>query len=167
MVRLTWLRSGAGWSVCFLMVGCLGNNHRVEPDSAVVRIEQTTRPASDKVLVSPSEMIDPPPPEPPKSNYNVQPERRCQASIDPSVVTAGHKDEPKPPSVTVPQPKPPKDAPLVAALRQGLEKHPQEVQALLKQYDKTDRDLLEALLALTAEVGAGELGKLPPREVER
>ncbi len=59
------------------------------------------------------------------------------------------------------------ETPLVAALRCALEKHPEEAQRLLEQYDKQDRELLLALLRLTAEVGEGELQNLSAEAASR
>ena len=169
-----WLCSGAGWSVCFLMSGCLGPA-RVESDPVLVRVEPTAGAGVGKAAAPPPATYEPPPE--PQSNYHLQPVTRLQSSLDPYIepveLQIKPKEEPdknkKPlplPAEVVSSP-PKKDAPLVAALRLALEKHPGEARALLKQYNKTDRDLLQALLSLTAEVGEGELDRLPPREVER
>ncbi len=61
-------------------------------------------------------------------------------------------------------PRPP-EAPLVAALRCVLEKHPAEALPLLQRYDKTDQDLLLALLPLAARIGEGELERISPEEM--
>lgn len=57
------------------------------------------------------------------------------------------------------------EAPLVKALRCALEKHPDQARQLLDKYDKGDRELLLALVRLTASAGEGDLEKLPPEEV--
>jgi hypothetical protein len=77
------------------------------------------------------------------------------------------KPEPeKPPAVEKESAAPAKEAPLVAALRCAMEQHPSEAKVLLQKYGKDDRELLLALLSLTAGVEKGELPKLTPQEVE-
>jgi hypothetical protein len=72
---------------------------------------------------------------------------------------ASEESEPLPP------PRPAAEAPLVAALRCAVERHPEEARRLLERYDKSDRELLLTLVRLTAGLGAGELGRLGPEEV--
>jgi hypothetical protein len=64
-----------------------------------------------------------------------------------------------------PAPLPPPEAPLVAALRCVLEKHPAEAVSLLQRYDKADQELLLALLPLAARIGEGELERISPEEM--
>ncbi len=57
------------------------------------------------------------------------------------------------------------DAPLVAALRCALEKHPREAGKLLDAGARPNRDLLLALVRLTAELDGRDLDRLPPEEL--
>ncbi|MFO0926463.1 MAG: hypothetical protein U0736_05410 [Gemmataceae bacterium] len=86
----------------------------------------------------------------------------------PDKATSGTNPAPaeavKPP-VAVPEPPRKDDPPLLAALRCAMEKHPEEAKQLLTRYEKSDRQLLLALVKLTAGVSEGELEKLPPAEV--
>jgi hypothetical protein len=172
--RQQWLRGPAGWSVCLLMAGCL-YNHTGGADPATARNELKATTGDEVTRQATSE----PPPEP-LSNYHLLPVARS-ASVDPPLETIemmprldGNSVPKSDPSVqtisgeTSPPASPPakEESPLVSALRCALEKHPQKAQALLGQYDPRDRDLLLALLSLTAGLGEGELAKLSPEEVE-
>jgi hypothetical protein len=64
-----------------------------------------------------------------------------------------------------PAPQPPPEAPLVAALRCVLEKHPAEALPLLQGYNKADQDLLLRLLPLAARVSEGGLDRIGPEEM--
>lgn len=64
-----------------------------------------------------------------------------------------------------PLPPPPPEAPLVAALRCALEKHPDEARKLLERYPQNDRELLLALVKLTAGLGESEAKQVPPEQV--
>ncbi len=173
--RQQWLRGPAGWSVCFLMAGCL-YHHTGAADSSTARDEPRAATGDAVTRQATSE----PPPEP-LSNYHLLPVVRS-AAVDPPLETI--EMMPKLDGSSAPQPdlsvrtvsgeaahpaSPPakEESPLVTALRCALEKHPQKAQALLGQYDPRDRDLLLALLSLTAGLGEGELAKLSPDEVER
>lgn len=104
-----------------------------------------------------------PQPPPPPSDYHVFPTipiTRPAAAIEPVVARAQVDVKPAPP------PPPPKaDSPLVAALRCTLEKHPRQAREVLTKYEKNDRELLFALLRLSASIGEGELAKLDAEEV--
>jgi hypothetical protein len=84
-------------------------------------------------------------------------------ALDPAVTRTRAEVKPAPTTQFVPPPKP--EPPLVAALRSALEKHPDEARRLLDQYDRNDRELLFALLRLTAGVSAREIEQLGPDEV--
>jgi hypothetical protein len=111
------------------------------------------------------------PPPPPPSNYLVRPVppagltasvepdgQRVQFTVAPAVRSKAPAEE-LPPTPAPPEP------PLVAALRCALQKHPQEAQRLLDKYDKADRDLLLALMKLTAGIGEKEVLKLDAAEM--
>jgi hypothetical protein len=174
--RHEWLRQGAGWSVCFLMAGCLFH-HTGHSDPATTRAETTPATGNAAVVQTTGE----PELESPFSNYHLLPAVRS-ASVDPPLdiiqlemmpkldtnSTSSTETPVKAVRAEIPPPAPVKeDSPLVAALRSTLEKNSQKAQALLQQYDPRDRDLLLALLSLTAGLGEGELSKLPPEQVER
>jgi hypothetical protein len=57
------------------------------------------------------------------------------------------------------------DSPLILALRSALEKHPDEARQALEKYDNNDRELLLALLQLTAGIGEGAIDKLSAKQV--
>jgi hypothetical protein len=128
-----------------------------------------------------------------KSNYAVRPrsaapgvsgapEERAHLEVKPAIPAA-----PTPPSEGGPAPlptpaagpseaagapstrsaesAPPADSLLVTALRRALEKHPQEAAQLLEHYDKPNRELLLALVRLTAGLGDGDLNQLSPQEL--
>jgi hypothetical protein len=175
--RKTWLCSATAWSACFFVAGCLFH-HASESDSTTTRGELQV--AAGELRVEPPDMDVPPPSPPPLSNYHLLPVARS-ASLDPPLESIHLDIHPKidgsnpqqsdasvrtvradTPSADPPKP----DSPLVAALRCALEKHPRKAQALLQQYDAHDRELLLALLSLTAGLGEGELAKLSPEEVE-
>jgi hypothetical protein len=176
--RQAWLGSTTAWSACFFVAGCLFH-HAGESDSSINRGELQA--ATNDTRAEPPEM-DVPPPEPHLlSNYHLLPVARS-ASLDPPLEaihldirprldgssTPQSESNVRTVSANTPPADPPKqDSPLVAALRCALEKHPRKAQALLQRYDVRDRELLLALLSLTAGLGEGELAKLPPEEVER
>ncbi len=173
--RQNWLRGPTGWSVCLLMAGCL-YHHSGGADSATAHSEVKTAIGDGAAAQSPSE-----PPPGPLSNYHLLPVARS-ASVDPPLDTiemmpkidGSNAPQPDQAVRTVsseashPAPAPAKEeSPLICALRCALEKHPKKAQALLQRYDPRDRDLLLALLSLTAGLGEGELAKLSPDEIER
>jgi hypothetical protein len=109
-----------------------------------------------------------------KSNYQVRPVPK--APVGP--VEAVKHEEPTGPIISAPVqvhplvtatavPAAPKatDAPLVAALRCALEKHPGEAGKLLEAGARPNRDLLLALLRLAAELDGRDLDRLPPEEL--
>jgi hypothetical protein len=118
---------------------------------------------------------DPPivPPPPPPSNYLVRPvpPAGLTASVEPDGKQFKFAFEPalavrsKAPAEEPPPPPASPEPPLVAALRCALQKHPQEAQRLLDKYDKADRDLLLALMKLTAGIGEKEVLKLDAAEM--
>jgi hypothetical protein len=59
----------------------------------------------------------------------------------------------------------PPESPLVAALRALLEKRPAEAMQLLAQHDEPNRELVQALLVLTAHAGQGSLDRVSPEEL--
>jgi hypothetical protein len=175
--RNGWLRGVAGWVACFFVAGCLLHQPS-EATLANTGPEETKDPKSDATAVVPAKA----PPEPqPLSNYHVLPVARSSSiepplesvfldigpKLDPTDVRPSDEPIRTISAETAPVPPAKEDPPLLAALRCALEKHPEEALALLQQYDPKDRDLLAALLSLTAGLGDGELSKLPPRQVER
>ena len=116
------------------------------------------------------------PPPPPPSDYLARPvpPAGLTATVEPDgkqfkfafePATAVRSKAPaEEPTALVTVPVPP-ESPLIAALRCALAKHPQEAQHLLDQYDKADRDLLMALMKLTAGIGEKEVLKLDPSEM--
>ena len=170
MRRRDWLGALGGAASAWLLAGCLGGG----ADRAVRRdfvgpapdAAQTAGPPENlstyhaRLLAAdtrggktPEEVLarvrqdvktPEPPPQPP-------PEVKPASAAEPA---------PPPP----PAPRPP-DAPLVAALRCVLEKHPAEAMPLLSRYDKADQDLLLALLPLAARIGEGELERISPEEM--
>jgi hypothetical protein len=174
--RHGWLRGGVGWSICFFVAGCLFHH---AGDSLTVTTGAEQRDSTgESMVVQPARSA---PELEPLSNYHLLPVARS-ASVDPPLesilLEMAPKIEPsstRPPEAPVrtvtsepSRPAPVKEeSPLVAALRCALEKHPKKAQALLQQYDPSDRALLLALLSLTAGLGEGELPKLPAAEVER
>jgi hypothetical protein len=114
------------------------------------------------------------PPPPPPSNYLARPApspAALTAFVEPDGKQFKFAFEPAsavrskaPADEPVATPVPP-ESPLVAALRCALAKHPQEAQRLLDKYDKSDRDLLMALMKLTAGIGEKEVLKLDAGEM--
>jgi hypothetical protein len=170
MRRRDWLGGLGGAAGAWLLAGCLGGpaDRAVHldftapvPDAAQtagppegLSTYHARLPASDtRGGKTPEEVLarvrldvkapEPPPPPP--------------AEVTPAAATA-----PVPPPPPAPQPP---EAPLVAALRCVLEKHPAEALPLLQRYDKADQDLLLALLPLAARIGEGELERISPEEM--
>ena len=154
-----------GW---LLPAGCLSR----EDGPRRIWIRQFDEPAQTSQSIPAPDAVPAPgnplpaPPVPPpdlSSDYKpraVSPASQTSMSLDPGL--ARPRVEVKPASHSEP-PRP--DAPLVAALRCALEKHPDEARKLLDKYDKADRELLLALLQLTAGVGQRELERFGPDEV--
>ena len=149
---------------CLLRSGDAGsvdaNLKALEERQAVVRAEVPPE----------SVQVEPPPP---PSDYQPRPvpvPGRFAASLAPQAPAKGAAEEaeikpPPPPPPAPPPTPPPPEPPIVAALRCALQKHPDEARRLLDKYDKTDRELLLALLKLTAGVGVGEVAKLDAKEM--
>lgn len=187
--RRRWLFTGIGWST-WLLSGCLFHNGAEAPlpltgSSAAGSSEQAV--PADRDLAS----LPPPPPPPPASDYRVTPATPASLAgsggdkvervalsrpSDPDSVRPAPPPEsvatsvPLPATVTAgpaaPAEKPARpDSPLLAALRCALEKHPKEAQDLLAKYDKADRQLLLALVKLTAGVSEGDLEQMPAAEL--
>jgi hypothetical protein len=70
---------------------------------------------------------------------------------------------PLPPTEPPPAPRP--DAPLVAALRCVLNKHPDQARQVLEKDGRSDRELLLGLLRLAGSLSEGEIEGLSPEEV--
>ena len=114
------------------------------------------------------------PPPPPPSNYLARPAPPpppvgLTATVGPDGQQVKFAFEPAPAvrsKAPAEEPRPaPTESPLVSALRCALAKHPQEAQRLLDKYDKSDRDLLMALMKLTAGIGEKEIPKLDSAEM--
>lgn len=99
---------------------------------------------------------DLPPPAPAETGPALLPVaelKQTSARATPAVRSAAPPEEPSAP-----------DPPLVAALRCAMQKQPQRARAQLRRYGPADRELLLALLRLTAGVGADGWAKLSPAE---
>jgi hypothetical protein len=170
--RHAWLRWSAGWSTCLFVAGCLFHTE-AKPECPFAPKVPPGGTSADLV-------------EPPRVPADVMPEilsdyrplppvaRLTSASDPPMLLT--RVEESKPLVEKLPLPKIAeepadkagpggKESPLVAALRCALEKHSDEAHALLEKYEKSDRELLLALLRLTA--GVSDLAALAPEEVEQ
>jgi hypothetical protein len=158
--RHAWF-GGAGAS-SLLLAGCLFHQNTV-PKPPPVALDTSTAavaPAADP------EPLPPPPALP--SDYHLRdatPTARVAGCASPREEKPRADARPAAPEPEAPKPAP--DAPLVAALRCALEKHPAEARRLLAKYEKNDRELLLSLLRLTADLGEGDLEKLPPEQASR
>ncbi len=170
MRRRDWLGALGGAASAWLLAGCLGGGGdravRRDLTAPVPEAAQSAAPPEGlstyhaRLLASdtrggktPEEVLarvrldvkapEPPPPPPPE--------------VKPAL--AAFPAGPPPPA-----PRPP-DAPLVAALRCVLEKHPAEALPPLQCYDKADQEMLLVLLPLAARVGEGGLERISPEEM--
>lgn len=82
------------------------------------------------------------------------------------VVQPAPESKAKPKEPTVTPPAPPPDAPLVAALRQVMEDHPDKAARALDGIDRPCRERLLALLKLTAGVQRKALEKMTAAEID-
>lgn len=169
MRRMSWLRKLAPLAGC-LMMGCLFYRPGELPP------DWPTEGPADKIVLAQS--ADPTEPGP-TPDFHVppatpsQPEERKAASVEPILervkLEVGPAPAPALPLPLVPaisDTKPPTpEAPLVAALRCAMEKHPDEAQRLVQKLDRADRDLLLNLIRLTAGIGEKELEKLSAKEL--
>jgi hypothetical protein len=157
----------------FLTAGCIlfpNDTSRAEQVRMLNELEVAEQ--ANAAVVSEPPIVPPPPPpsdyqsrpapQPAGLTASVEPDgKRVQFTVAPAVRSKAPAEEsPSMPPVPV-QP----ESPLVAALRCALQKHPQEAQRLLDKYDKTDRDLLMALMKLTAGIGEKEILKLGAGEM--
>jgi hypothetical protein len=158
---MTW---GCGLSAC-LLAGCLFHHSSADPPAD----------ASAKAPDAPAgRPADPPPPDvKPASNYGVlipgpagtapvPSLKRVHLEVKPALPPA---PPPQAPPAGPPPPPAPTDPPLSTALRRALEKDPRQALELLQRHDTPNRELLRALLRLTAGLGPGDLERLPPHEV--
>jgi hypothetical protein len=170
--RLHW---ALGWSFCFFLAGCLSRTGSqrdlplasLGPKAESAEVEPTNPPADARPeYYSPYRAVG-----------LVQPIARLSGSLDPPpdrvslevtpVPPPTAKEAPKEPPAKPDPPKPAKDPPILAALRLALEKHPDEARLVLEKSATPDRDLILALLRLTAGVDKGALPELPSEEVEK
>lgn len=173
MARLHWV---VALGSC-LFAGCLfhrpGELPKVEP------------PAGERADATPPPDLRPPDPpahSPALSDYNLfplQPVVRQPAYFEPklepvklefgsgpALPPVPEKKEPAPQASPEPK-RPAPEVPLVAALRCAMQKHPAEAQQLLSRYEKTDRELILALLRLAAGIDRKEMERLSPEELAR
>lgn len=176
MARRDWLLILGSASVC-LLAGCLRNSLNPEvqpprrpPAEIASRLPPPvfpTQPRSDYQLTTPerseqSEARAEPPPEPPPGPEVVIREE-AQSSPVQATVVARPKPEaaaparlpekalepegpPEPPTPSKPAP----DPPVVQALCYLLDQHPDKAADLLRRYDSSQQELLQALLPLVA-----------------
>ncbi|MFO0876230.1 MAG: hypothetical protein U0840_02565 [Gemmataceae bacterium] len=174
-----WLSVGLG---LLLTTGCWWKGQTVR--------EETGDPGSAALASAskPAESVPGPPPLP--SDYNLRPagpasirtvshnesEARDRAVppltattqlTSPEKTEKTEKTAPQLQPQPQPMPRATPEAPLVAALRCALENHPDEARKLLERYSQNDRELLLALVRLTAGFGENEARKLSPEEVAR
>ncbi|MFO0845733.1 MAG: hypothetical protein U0797_25670 [Gemmataceae bacterium] len=169
--RHAWL-GGAGLS-SLLLAGCLLQQSSVRPPKPAEGFTPTGE--GNAKLASAAGDGDPavPAPPAPPSDYHTWegaplPEPAAPKREEARPVATRKlqpPEEPAPPAPAAPKPTP--EAPLVAALRCAVEKHPDEAKRLLEKYDHNDRELLLGLVRLTADLGEGELKRLSPEEMTK
>jgi hypothetical protein len=149
---LTWVPAGGA----LLLAGCLLPRPQDPPPPA--------RPAESAADDRPPSLSsyrllssEPPPPPPPTQLIE-----RVRMEVTPATLRredrpdTGEKDAAA---------KPPPDSPLVAALRCALSRNAGEARQVLERYDEADRARLLTLLHLAADIEAGNLERLPPKEL--
>lgn len=169
--RHAWL--GAAGMTSLWLAGCVFQQGAVRPPKTTDSVV-SANPEMAKLDASPPEGPPMPPPPAPPSDYHPRDQAiRPAGYVEPTAAEA-KADLAKPatqrkipPPEEVPTATPAPDAPLVAALRCALEKHPDEARGLLNKYAKNDRELLLALVRLTANLGEADTEKMSPEDVSR
>jgi hypothetical protein len=164
---LRWLAALAG---CLFM-GCLFHRPGDLPPPELPALEEPSEPMVSSQAAESSDWE-------PLFDYGLWPAKpiggeRKAASVEPMLervkLEFGAAPTPDPqPSLPAPvaeaKPPVPEDL-LVAALRCAREKHPEEAQRLVQKLDREDRDLLFALIRLTAGIGEKELQKMSAEQL--
>lgn len=163
--RQAWL-GAAGLSSLWL-AGCVFQQGAVRPPKST----ELTAPATTAAWGPEEEGAkSPPPPAPPSDYHPKETALRPAGYVEPAAQAKGEPVKPAPRKLLPEEPpaaKPAPDGPLVAALRAAVEKHPDEARRLLDKYGQSERELLLALVRLTAHLGEGDMKEMSPEEVSR